>query len=387
MNKEKLSSFFDQACAVSLYFLIFAIPISSAVIESFFWISLFFFLGRLFTTGGLFTQLLKREKIVLFFFAALALSLINSGPYISISLHALFLKWGEYIVLYLIITQTLINAPRIKYALASLSSGFVLIILDCFCQLFFKLEFLRHRHMILHTNNILAVTGPFNHNNGLSAYLTCALIIILYWVFSKGAKVIKPIAAIVFFLGIFILTYSYSRGGWITFILAIILLAVLLKRFWFLGFSLLFTIILGFKMNLHKFLIFKDSGRFELWGISLKMIKEHPLLGNGIGTFMAWFRNFSSTRGISYAHNCFLQLWAEAGLVSVVIFGFFIFKTLNRGILSYKENENLLFLILPCAAIAFLCQSFVDTILFSYQLASLFWVMMGLLKGSLWGEF
>ena len=189
---------------------------------------------------------------------------------------------------------------------------------------------------------------------------------------------IKLPAAITFFLGIFILIHTYSRGGWIFFILAIILLTILLKKFLFLAFSLLITIVLGFKIDFFKFLIFKDAGRFELWDISLKMIKAHPLLGNGIGTFMALFRSFSPTRNISYAHNCFLQLWAEAGLISLVIFLLFIFKTLNEGFLFYKKTKNPLFAILVCAIVAYLCHSFFDNHFFSSQLAFLFWVLIGL---------
>jgi len=383
LNKEKLRLFFDKACVISLYILLFFIPISSAAIESFFGFALLFFLGRLFTSEHLFSQLLKNERIVLFFFVSLAFSVINSGTILPISLHALFLKWGKYILLYLIIAQTLINASRIKYAIVSISLGTVLVIFDCYSQLFFNFEFLRHKNMALHANNISALTGPFAHNNGLAAYLICALIIILYWVFSKNTKVIKSMAVTIFFSGIYILSRTYSRGGWFIFIIAIILLAILLKELRFLGLSLLVTIILGLKFSFLKFLIFKDSGRFELWDISLRMIKEHPLLGNGIGTFMALFRSFSPLRSISYAHNCFLQLWAEAGLIAVVFFILFIVKTLNEGLFFYKKTKNSIFVILVCTITAYLCHSFFDTHLFSLQLAVLFWVLMGLLKGSI----
>jgi len=386
VNKEKLSLFFDQACAISLYIIFFCIPFSSALINSFFGLALFFFIGRLLTKRGLLAQFFKTEKLLLFFFVALGLSLVHSGPFIFISLRALFLKWGKYIVFYFIISQTIRTAPRIKYALAVFLAGAVLIILDCFSQLFLNREFLCHRHMALHISKVLAVTGPFNHNNGLASYLACALIVMLYWVFSKGSKVIKSIAIMTFFSGIFILICAYSRGGWIAFILAIIVLACFLKKFRFLGFSLAVTLILGFKSNWLKFLLFKDSGRFELWAISWRMIKEHPLLGNGVGTFMAWFRNFSATRSISYAHNCFLQIWAEAGLISLVLFYLFIIKTLWEGFLFYKKTKDPVLAILVCAILAYFCHSFFDTILFSSQLAFLFWALMGLLKGSLWSH-
>ena len=234
--------------------------------------------------------------------------------------------------------------------------------------------------MIVHSNNVSAVTSAFKHNNGLASYLACALIIILYWIFSKGTKAVKSIAAITFLAGIVILVYSYSRGGWIAFILSLILLACFLKKFWFLGFSLLVTVILGFKINLLKFILFKDSGRFELWRVSFRMIKEHPLLGNGIGTFMPWFRSFSATGNISYAHNCFLQIWAEAGLIALGLFLVFVFKTLIEGLLAYRKTKDPVFVILVCAIVAYLCHSFFDTLLFSAQLAFLFWALMGLLK-------
>ena len=134
MDRDKLSPFFDQACAVSLYILFFCIPFSCALVESFFGFALLFFIGRLLTTRGLFTQCLKNEELLLVFFIALELSLINSGPFILISLRALFLKWAKYIILYFVVKQTLTTTGRIKYTLAGFCVGAGLIILDSFSR-------------------------------------------------------------------------------------------------------------------------------------------------------------------------------------------------------------------------------------------------------------
>jgi O-antigen ligase len=383
LSREKLSLFFDRACVISLNILLFYIPISIAAVESFLGFSLFFFLGRACVRKGLFLEVFKKEKMVLLFFISLSLSLINSGVLLPLSLRALFSKWGGHVLLYVIISQTLTSPSRIKYALVNISCGVALVILDCYSQLFFNFEFLRHRNMAMHANNIAAITGPFTHNNGLAAYLTCTLIVILYWVFSKNTKAVKPVAATFFILGIYILSRTYSRGGWLVFIIALILLAMVLKKLRFLGLSLLVTIILGLRVNFLKFFIFKDSGRFQLWDLSLRMIKEHPLLGNGIGTFMTLCRSFAPAQSASHAHNCFLQLWAEAGLIAVIIFTLFIAKTLKEGLLFYKKTKSPIYPILVCAITAYLCHSFFDTHLFSLQLAVLFWVLMGLLKGSM----
>jgi len=382
VDRSKLSLFSDQACAVSLYLLLLLIPVSSALIESLFGFAFLFFIGRLMTTPGLFAQLIRKEKIVLLFFAALVLSLVNSSPFLPISLHALFLKWGKYIVLYLIIAQTLNTSPRVKKALVSISVGLTAIILDCFYQLLFHVDLLHRQAMMQHANKIMALTGPFNHNNGLSAYLSCMLIVVLYWVFSKESRVVRSVAGLVFFFGLFILAHAYSRGAWFAFVLAITILACFLRRFLFIGISMLLTVLLSIKFILFKCFTFRDSGRFELWGIGFKMINQHPLLGNGIGTFMARFRDFSSSRGISYAHNCFVQLWAEAGFIALAVFIFYIFTVLREGVLAYQLKRDYILLILICAIISHITSSFFDTNLFSSQLAFLFWALMGLLRGA-----
>jgi hypothetical protein len=50
----------------------------------------------------------------------------------------------------------------------------------------------------------------------------------------------------------------------------------------------------------------------------------------------------------------------------------------NKFIVAVIQRGGPLLVILPCAVIAFLCQSFFDTFFFSYQLASFFWVLMAL---------
>lgn len=383
MSREKLNLFFEQVSLFSLYILIFFIPISTATVESFAGVSLLFFLARLFVCKGLFSKLFKKEKIILLFFVSLAISVANSGVFMPLSLTKLFAKWLQYITLYLIISYTFIDTRRIKYALAVISFVAALVILDCYSQLFFNFEFLRHRNMIQHSNNIFALSGPFKHNNALAGYLICALIIILYWVFLGRNRLVRITAIVFFLLGISLLPLTYSRGAYISFIVGIILLLLLLRKRLILCAVLIFSIILGLKFVFLKSLLFKDAGRFESWSISLRMIKEHPLLGNGIGTFMALFKSYSPSGNMQYAHNCFLQLWAEAGLIALVIFILFILKTLKKGFLSYKTTKNYIFLILACAIITYLSHSFFDNNLFSLQLAVLFWVLMGLLKGSI----
>jgi len=358
-------------------------PISISLIELSIGVSLFFFLGRLLVCKGLFLRIYEKEKMLLLFFVPLAFSLVNSGALIPISLFALFFKWSKYIILYLMISQTFTDARKIEYAFASISLGAALVILDCYSQLLFNFEFFYHHHMAPHENNIFALTGPFSHNNDLAAYLICALFIIMYWIGPQKNKYIRIMAAALLLSGIFILPLTYSRGAYLSFMLGVALLLFILKRPLVSGFFLIVATIVGLKVYFLKSLMSKDAGRFELWDTSMRMIKNHPFIGNGLGTFTAVFKNFSSSGRIKFAHNCFLQLWAEAGMVAVAIFTLFVVKTLITGFLSYKETKDPKLIILICALTAYLCHSLFDTNLFSVKLAVLFWVLMGLLKGSI----
>ncbi len=59
--------------------------------------------------------------------------------------------------------------------------------------------------------------------------------------------------------------------------------------------------------------------RFESWGAGLKMISAHPVTGVGPGNFIRAYSDFSSTRPF-VAHNTFVQLAAETGIISGLMY-------------------------------------------------------------------
>ncbi len=83
-----------------------------------------------------------------------------------------------------------------------------------------------------------------------------------------------------------------------------------------------------------------DSGRFAIWADTLTLIQQHPLLGVGLGNLKVHFPSvqkasiFLHPQLLRDAHNDYLQVWAELGLVGLTIFacligslGVFLFKT------------------------------------------------------------
>ncbi|MBU4251620.1 MAG: O-antigen ligase family protein [Candidatus Omnitrophica bacterium] len=126
----------------------------------------------------------------------------------------------------------------------------------------------------------------------------------------------------------------------------------------------------------------KASYRFTLFHGAWGMIKEHPLLGKGIGTFMDYCAFYTNKPGVFYAHNCFLQIWAESGIFSLLCFLLFVGYVFYRSIkvsLRIPRSLNYFVLIgLTAGLLGFLVHSFFEVHLYSFQLSFLFWVVLGL---------
>jgi O-antigen ligase len=131
------------------------------------------------------------------------------------------------------------------------------------------------------------------------------------------------------------------------------------------------------------FLTFKvggDSDRFRYWLAALKMIKDHPFFGIGVGTFMANFSKYLPNCNISYAHNCYLQIWAETGVLALISFILFSTSLIYFGFKKFLVSKDFLLLGLLSGAVGFLVHSFFEVNLYSLRLAVLFWVWVGLIS-------
>src|SRR5207249_5175897 len=61
-----------------------------------------------------------------------------------------------------------------------------------------------------------------------------------------------------------------------------------------------------------------DVSRATIWQDTVKMIRDYPILGAGLGTYHTIYPTYAHTEnlfGLEYAHNDYLQVVAEAGAV------------------------------------------------------------------------
>jgi len=140
---------------------------------------------------------------------------------------------------------------------------------------------------------------------------------------------------------------------------------------------------------------FSSSGRIVIWKFTEIMIKDHPILGSGIGTYkyntlryQAKFFEQGDNRSIySYswadkAHNEYLQLWAELGIIGLAIFIWLIITYFNYGIRYLKREKDGqkqgIMIGLMGAVVAFLIDSIFWFPLHLSANLSLFWLFIGL---------
>jgi putative inorganic carbon (HCO3(-)) transporter len=385
--KEKILVAADKAQEYSLYAIILFIPFSIALVESFFCSAFLAFIVKKIISPD-FTFIKRRiHFFLLLFYIFCGLSLLNSGIFIDKSFHALFVKWGQFILVFFMVQDALSCGERIRNAMRIFLIVGGIVAIDGIVQYFCGWELL-HKKIILMHGVVRIITGPFRHYNGFAAYLICVLSLFMAVILGKGQSKNKVIyygmfLSLFMLLGCLLLTSS--RGGWVGFLFAGFLMLFLTRKWKFMLMLVCFFMFMAIlipEIRERAAFIFAsggDAGRFAIWKGAWGMIKAHPFLGNGIGTFMQKFPQFTKGLGVMYAHNCYLQIWAETGIFALLSFISFISLLLWQGIMSFRKSQDYIVLGLVCAIVAFLGHSFFDTHFYSLLLVMLFWFLAGML--------
>jgi O-antigen ligase len=127
------------------------------------------------------------------------------------------------------------------------------------------------------------------------------------------------------------------------------------------------------------------QSRWGIWQDTLQLIRQHPWLGSGLGTFaiaypsvqtalLSWF--------VDHAHNDYLQLASEVGLPMALLFFGAVFSLLARSNRRFRMGESRFdrAIALGCfgAIVAILLHSLTDFNLYIRANALVFAVVLGL---------
>jgi len=85
------------------------------------------------------------------------------------------------------------------------------------------------------------------------------------------------------------------------------------------------------------------SGRVALWKQARGIIRDYPTVGTGLGTFAVAFRRYQTTSLellVDHAHNDYLEVTADMGILGAPLLFVPIFGLLFKMILAYVDARN-----------------------------------------------
>jgi O-antigen ligase len=265
------------------------------------------------------------------------------------------LLWIAYAIVFFLMTQIFF---RRSYA-----NGFALFFsIYGFCVALFAIsqQFSSNGkiYWIVSNRNLGWMYGPYvNHSHyaGLMEMLVpIPLVFAMANLFDRPIRLLFAFASLIIAVSIFL---SQSLGGILSFCIEICVLAAFLlkqryrKRIFFLvglcvtlaiGVALLNPLGLSERLANLQHPIEKGGAamRIAIDRDSLNMIRQRPAMGWGLGTFSTVypsFRSFESNFFVNAAHNDFVQLIVETGVVGFLLMLIFLCLMYRAGLSSIKD--------------------------------------------------
>ncbi|MFA5338013.1 MAG: O-antigen ligase family protein [Candidatus Omnitrophota bacterium] len=232
------------------------------------------------------------------------------------------------------------------------------------------------------------IQSSFVDPNDFGAYIISVLPLTFLFLSRDLSRLKRIMLLVVCLLGFYCLLKTSSRGAWIGFLAGISVYFFIYNKK--IAIAMPVIIILLIMMSPHGFDrftgLFKQEKntvweRTVLWKSAWGMVEERPILGIGINTFSKYFPKYKPADypDLRYAHNSYLQMWSETGIVGLLLFLSIplsiLVKTLRKIKLKAADGQQGLILLgLTAGYIGFLVHSCFDNNLFSLVLTTLFWV-------------
>ncbi|MEK6646057.1 MAG: O-antigen ligase family protein, partial [Candidatus Firestonebacteria bacterium] len=248
--------------------------------------------------------------------------------------------------------------------------------------------------------NLIAkrIFSTFLYPNSLAGYFIMIIPIAISSVLTEKHSYLKVFYIILTAIFVFALYLTHSVAGWFAFFCTIIFFILLnnlygktgkIKPLFLLIISIIF-LVGGIFILKERIDVFKDIhspansviARLHYWKSALVLMMDSPFLGKGLGTYGAEFLNLKSEKIFyaQYAHNFYLQLGAEVGILgmfSFIVFAVYaIFKAIKRlNTVSLPQH----YIALISACFGFLVHNFFDFDAYLWELSFIWWVMMAII--------
>ncbi len=205
--------------------------------------------------------------------------------------------------------------------------------------------------------------GSFVNRHNFAAYMEMTLCLPLGLMFTGAIGKDRRLLYItaIALMGI-ALVLSGSRGGLVSLLAAVVFLVILTTKTknynqfaLKIGLAVLLiativvgSILIGGESSLTRLAETAKSqdfstSRFHIWGVTLQIITNNLPFGAGLGAFGAAYTQFDSLNGlerVEQAHNDYLEVLANAGIVGLIIGAFFVYRLFRTGAENAKTSNT-----------------------------------------------
>jgi len=237
------------------------------------------------------------------------------------------------------------------------------------------------------------VVSTLENPNVLAEYLILIIPFVIVSLFiERQIKTRMPYIIYTVFT-VMCLVYTWSRGSWLGFIAASLILFIILNKkviAAYFGIAILVplsplvlseTIVQRFT-SIGNITDSSTSYRVSIWTASLNMIKNHLIEGIGVGieSFKLVYPEFAlaGIEGAPHSHSLYLQVCAESGVIGLIVLVFIIFFFMQYCFSAIKKaNEKYVKLYTAagmCAVFGFLLNGFTDFVWYNYRVYLMFWL-------------
>ena len=194
------------------------------------------------------------------------------------------------------------------------------------------------------------------------------------------------------------LVFNATRGAWlaVAVVSAVLLIYYMFKSKRNLATSIIFialisTVLLNNPKFMHRLDTIDDFNKYQsnterilIWQSAWNMFKDHPILGVGLGQYTENYQQKyispqAKEPNLTHAHNNFMQMLAENGIVGfvgfLIMFGYIIFKNL----IAWFKGRNVYALMIVSATVCLLLQGFTEYNVGNSAVIKMYWLVLGLL--------